>query len=452
MVRNRQARRADCGTATPRRTRRGAPVSLLPRRLALRLALVLLLVLACGSALFVTTLRARLQEVTAPQLARNISAGVVGVRAALTALPPAQRDDWIRQLNAVDGDVHLEALPALPPEAVTGRPMYHRIEAELQRLTGADTRVTFERAARQRMRIDFRVGDGYYRLSVATALSWASLLPELWLFLAMGLAVAAAVLIVLLQVNRPLRRGAESLARSVSELAEIEMPASAPQEFRVFAERFNALAQRLRAQDRERGLILAGVSHDLRAPLTRIRMRAELIDDRVAAESLARDVESMRHIIDQFLDYQKAGASVHARRVDVGEVAHGVVERHRELGRTVLLSEDGTLTVTATPEMIERILDNLIDNALAYGAAPVEVRVEHGPSGGLLQVRDHGAGIPPRELQRLLRPFERLDEARSEQGHCGLGLPIVERLVQQIGGRLTLSNPPDGGLQASMRF
>ncbi|MDE0853409.1 MAG: ATP-binding protein, partial [Nevskia sp.] len=356
------------------------------------------------------------------------------------------------QLDAVDGDVRLDILSGPPPEAVPGRPVYQRFEAELQRLTGADTRVTFERGARERMRIDFRAADGYYRLSLATTLSWASLLPELWLFLAMGLAVAAAVLIVLLQVNRPLRRGAESLARSVSELSEIEMPASAPQEFRVFAERLNALAQRLRVQDRERGLILAGVSHDLRAPLTRIRMRAELIDDPVAAKGLARDVESMRHIIDQFLDYQKAGASAHTRRVDVGEVARGAVARHRELGRTVDLSEHGTLTVTATPGMIERIFDNLIDNAFAYGAAPVEVRVEHGPSGGLLQVRDHGAGIPPLELERLLRPFERLDEARSEQGHCGLGLPIVERLVQQIGGRLTLNNPPGGGLQVTMRF
>lgn len=427
-------------------------MTLLPRKLGLRVALILLLVLAAGCAMFVVTLRAQLQDVTAPQMARDLSASVTGIRATLAALSAGQKAEWIKQLNAT-GEVRLQQLPGPPASSEPARPMFRRIDAELRRLTGADTRVSVERHPQALLRVDFRAGADFYELSLpASSLSWASLLPLVWLFVSMGLAVWAAVLFLLWQVNRPLKRSAESLARSVNQLSEIDMPGSAPLEFRIFAERFNLLARRLRAQERERDLILAGVSHDLRAPLTRIRMRAELIEDQATADCLARDVESMRHIIDQFLDYHRGGVIRSAAPVDIGEVARGVVARYRQLGAEVELCEQGRVVVTATAAMIERILNNLIDNALAHGAAPVEVRIECRGGGGSIEVRDHGKGIAEHELPRLLQPFERLDEARGGQGHCGLGLPIVDRLVRQIGGQLDLSNHPHGGLRVQLGF
>ncbi|MDR3415518.1 MAG: ATP-binding protein [Nevskia sp.] len=427
-------------------------MTLLPSKLALRVALILLLVLFAGSTAFVVTLRARLQDVTAPQVAGDLSTSIAGIRAALAALTPEQKEVWLQQLNA-GGEAKLQAMPGPPAEGGPSRPMLRRIDADLRRLSGDDTRVRLESRSSSRMLVEFRAGGGFYRLSLpARGLAWSALLPLVWLFLSMAGAVWAAVLIVLWQVNRPLKRSAESLARSVDQLAEIDMPRSAPLEFRIFAERFNTLAARLRAQERERGLVLAGVSHDLRAPLTRIRMRAELVDDRAAAQSLVRDAESMQHIIDQFLDYQRAGMADGMRPVDVGEIARGVVARYRQLGAGVELAEQGRLSVMASGPIVERILDNLIDNALAYGAVPVEVRVTGSAAGGTLEVRDHGSGIPPQDMARLLQPFERLDEARSAQGHCGLGLPIVDRLARQIGGRLSLSNHPSGGLSALLSF
>lgn len=422
-------------------------MTLLPRKLALRVALILLLVLTSGSAVFVVTLRAQLQEVTAPQMARDLSASIAGIRATLAALAPEQKAVWMTQLNAT-GEVSLEQLAAPAVVAEPGRPMFRRIDSELRRLTGEDTRVTVEGGSPPELRVEFRSGNEFYRLSLpAGSLSWWSLLPLVWLFVSMGLTVWVAVLFVLWQVNQPLKRSAESLARSVNQLSEIDMPGSAPLEFRIFAERFNVLARRLKAQERERDLILAGVSHDLRAPLTRIRMRAELLEDRTAAENLTRDVESMRHIIDQFLDFHRGGVIRSVGPISVGEVARGVVARYRQLGADVALTEQGQVVVIATSAIIERILNNLIDNALAYGSTPVEINIERLASGGSIEVRDHGEGIAEAELPRLLQPFERLDDARSSLGHCGLGLPIVDRLVRQIGGQLTLSNHPIGGLR-----
>jgi two-component system osmolarity sensor histidine kinase EnvZ len=310
--------------------------------------------------------------------------------------------------------------------------------------------VSLRRRPRE-LHIDFDVQAQRYRLIVpATRIGNASVRPFFWLFVGLGMTLWVAIVLVIWQVNRPLQRMAETLANKAGGLGEIALPASAPREFQLFAARFNALAGKLAAQQHERELLLASVSHDLRAPLTRIRLRAEMLDDAEAGAALSRDTESMRRIIDQFLDYQRPVRP--ASRVDAAALVREAAAQYLELGRDLRIDAPASAEFDADPTALERMLDNLIDNALVHGREPVELSVRTDADALLIEVRDHGPGIPADQRARVLQAFERLDRARSAQGHCGLGLAVVQRLAERSGATLELADAPDGGLAARLRF
>jgi signal transduction histidine kinase len=424
-------------------------MKLLPSELPTRLAAALLLVLLASLALFALLWRAQLNESTAPQLAQALSANIAGLRTVLSALPPPQRAAWIAR-NAADNQLRLKPIADTQPAPEPTQRFFRRLRTELRAAAGADVALSATRRPPE-LHIDFSVQDQRYRLSLpATRFGRVSERPFFWLLVGLGLALWVAIVLVIWQVNRPLQRMAETLAGRSGGLGEIALPASAPREFQVFAERFNRLAHQLAAQERERELLLASVSHDLRAPLTRIRMRAEMLDDAEAGAALARDTESMRRIIDQFLDYQRPPRP--AVRVDLARLLREAAAQQLRLGRQVRVESAGEAAIDVDPTALERMLDNLIDNALVHGREPVELtsRIERGSA--LIEVRDHGPGIPADQRERVLQPFERLDTARSAQGHCGLGLAVVQRLAAQNGASLELDGAPGGGLLARLRF
>jgi two-component system osmolarity sensor histidine kinase EnvZ len=158
----------------------------------------------------------------------------------------------------------------------------------------------------------------------------------------------------------------------------------------------------------------------------------------------------MRRVIDQFLDYQRSSNQLLATRIDVSAVVTDVIRRYLDLGNRIQLQSAEAAVIFADPSALERILSNLIDNAFSHGTGPVELSIAVTGSTVRVSVRDHGPGIDMSEVDRLLQPFERFDKARSRQGHCGLGLSIVNRLLKELGGTLTLSNHPQGGLLAAM--
>jgi two-component system osmolarity sensor histidine kinase EnvZ len=223
-----------------------------------------------------------------------------------------------------------------------------------------------------------------------------------------------------------------------------------PHELRQLIERFNRMVADLVRIDQERNTMLAGIAHDLKTPLARLRLRAEMLSDPKAAAGVTRDVESMSAIVEQFLTFAQSSEPT-ARPVPVdkriGELAASLQEQDRKV--VLELNAGDGFRMIAT--QLDRIIGNLVDNAYAYGEPPVR---GHEPHAGRLAliVEDEGPGIPDDAIERVTMPFVRLDPARGGNAHSGLGLAIVDRLVRQAGGRLSIANREEGGLRVEMVF
>jgi two-component system osmolarity sensor histidine kinase EnvZ len=227
-----------------------------------------------------------------------------------------------------------------------------------------------------------------------------------------------------------------------------------PRELRQLTRGFNQMVKEVERTEKDRAVMLAGVAHDLKTPLARLRLRAEMMDEQKVRDGVVRDVESMAHIVDQFLVFAHDGAD-RSEPVEVDEQCERIARNYRTVGGETLAIErrfkagpDFRLP-TAT---LDRVVANLLDNAHAYGAPPVVIETSRDAEGYTLTVSDHGKGIADQDLTQASRPFVRLDPARGGNGHSGLGLAIVERLVRRAGGEIAIGNGESGGLAVRMSF
>ncbi|MGF6920557.1 ATP-binding protein [Paraburkholderia sp. 40] len=276
--------------------------------------------------------------------------------------------------------------------------------------------------------------------------------------LTLTLVFAIVVAVVLAwQLNRPIRDLAAAARehRMGHHLSHVRK--RGPRELRELIGDFDDMTRELAEAERERAVMLASIAHDLRTPITRMQVRADLLADPGDRDGFLRDAESMSRVITQFLDF--------ARESPEGSPQISV-DAHCRRDYTDALSPGGeqdadalvTLDLRAGPDFtlpivdVDRILSNLVENALTYGEPPVEISTRAHEELYELAVRDHGAGVPAPDLDRVLRPFVRLDPARGGTAHSGLGLAIVRRLVRHHGGTLQISNASDGGLVIAMMF
>jgi two-component system osmolarity sensor histidine kinase EnvZ len=226
------------------------------------------------------------------------------------------------------------------------------------------------------------------------------------------------------------------------------LPESGPSEIAAVNRGFNAMLGNLRQIERDRAVLLAGVSHDLRTPLARLRLGIELgTRDEATRAGMAADIEEMNRIIGQFLDFARDDAATALAPADLNAVVATCVERYTQAGRPVTFAPGNIPQVPLKPTAISRLVANLIDNALAYGAPPVQVATALSDGHVWLDVADRGAGIPLDQVERLKQPFTRASLARSREdgaAGAGLGLAIVDRIARMHGGRFDLS-PRDGG-------
>lgn len=246
------------------------------------------------------------------------------------------------------------------------------------------------------------------------------------------------------RVARPISR----VVLASRELAAGNMPAAVPEdgprEVKVLAHNFNLMAQALDSAARERRLMLAGLSHDLRTPLTRLKLTLELQQDSPDQHDMLADIDELSQIVRQFIDFARAEETTRLEPVALADLAASVVSRFAREGM------DARLERRAEPELqgdglaLERLLSNLLENARRYGAPPVEVCVEQVDCFAVLSVLDHGKGIPAELREIALAPFERLAEHRGTDGGSGLGLAIVSRVVKQHRGRLEFCDQSDG--------
>ena len=256
-------------------------------------------------------------------------------------------------------------------------------------------------------------------------------------------------------IIRPLKRLSEAVS-ATGEGTSRQVTPSGPVEVRRLAERYNNMLTQLAHADSERNEMLAGLTHDLRAPLARLRVRLALLENEADRIGFTRDADDMERIVTQCLAFLRSETQPAGdiEALAIADVVSNEVARHRELGRSLEISVSAPVAaclVAVTRGDLQRLLDNLIDNALQYGAPPVEVALAVERPGTItLRVRDHGPGIADADKAKALEAFAQIEPARATRGSCGLGLAIVRRIVEGYGGELSLSNAPDGGLQVAI--
>lgn len=268
-----------------------------------------------------------------------------------------------------------------------------------------------------------------------------------------------AVIVVAVVAVRWATRPLEELARAAKAFAsDINAPSleeSGPLEVRRAAEAFNFMQQRLRQLVVERGRALAAVSHDLRTPLTRMRLRAELIDDPTLQGKFNADIDSMQSMVNSILSYLRGLEDDEpAQAINMSALISSVVEDQCALGRNVTFIEEGSAPApyVGRLSLLTRAVTNLIDNAVIHGGAVV-VRIEDAPERLAILIEDDGPGIPEDQLDRATEPFVRLDASRPlASGGVGLGLAIARDAAAYHGGRLTLQNRDRGGLRANLEL
>jgi two-component system osmolarity sensor histidine kinase EnvZ len=247
-------------------------------------------------------------------------------------------------------------------------------------------------------------------------------------------------------VARRLTRPLEALRRRIEshDAAPVEAGATPTLEIAAIDSAWVALAERLARQESERALLLAGVSHDLRSPLSRIRMAAELLPetDGIAARrtSIVRNVDVADRLIASFLDYVRAAELPLASTVDVAAIARRLLQSRDEPVDQLALAAPERLDLPHAHELLlERLLANLVDNAMRHGKPPVLIRLRSEGGSVVIDVEDHGPGIAPEARERLTQAFARGDASRGTAG-TGLGLAIVRQVVQRMGGTLSFES------------
>jgi two-component system osmolarity sensor histidine kinase EnvZ len=254
-------------------------------------------------------------------------------------------------------------------------------------------------------------------------------------------------------ITRPMTRLAEAADKLAAGQPQRVVP-SGPHETRVLGERFNAMLDALQESESVRRTLLAGLPHDLKAPLSRMWLRIEMSDDPALTEGLRKDLRDMQYMVDQFIGFVRGTdpAGYRYAPVPLAEWLTERVQGWKGAGSPVELVMDGEqpMTVRGDAVALARLLDNLIANALHHGAPPVEVSLSERNGSAVLGVSDHGPGIPAGRRAEALRPFARLDDARTRTGNVGLGLALADAITRAHGGTLTLGEAPWGGLRVEI--
>jgi signal transduction histidine kinase len=265
------------------------------------------------------------------------------------------------------------------------------------------------------------------------------------------ISLAAVLLLSLFAVRwvvRPLgvlAKAADALGRDIDRAP---LPETGPLEVRHAASAFNAMQGRLQRFIRERTSILAAMSHDIKTPLTRMRLRAELLDDEMR-ERFGKDLGEIEAMVSQTLEFVRGvGTAAQRQPVNVDALLESLQADYVETGRNVRVEGEAAGQVIANAPLLRRCLGNLLDNAIAYaGSAVIAVSSEGAEL--VLRVLDEGPGIPEADLEKVFEPFHRLEGSRSRAtGGTGLGLTIARNIAQGNGGDLVLRNRPQGGLEA----
>lgn len=420
-----------------------------PRSLFGRLALLLVSVLAIAvvaTILFFRQDRAALLE---RYFGDPTIVQLRALRSELEGVEPAERRETLRRLSRQYG-VRLVSEADRPMMGVPAGPLLDDIEARMREALGPQTEVRIAPRA-QLLLVKLEAGGEGYWVGLPLPPRPQADTPSR--ALVYTLALLAALLVAAYLFARYLARPLRELAAAVDRVGRGEtpppLPESGPSEISAVNHGFNAMLANLRQIERDRAVLLAGISHDLRTPLARLRLGIELSRaDEATRAGMSADIEEMDRVIGQFLDFARGESNAVIEVRDLNELVGATVTRYVRNGGTPVTFESATLEpLPLRPTAIARLVANLIDNALAYGAPPIEVTTwRHDREVGI-DVADRGPGIAPDDVERLKQPFTRASAARARSdgaAGAGLGLAIVDRIARLHGGRFEIL-PRDGG-------
>ena len=424
------------------------------------LLLVLLLIVASLTA-WLQSYRVLERGPRAQTIAQQVVSVVNITRAALVYADPFVRSDLLAELAANEG---VRIYPLEPDDKVAplrDSPLVKLMAQAIVNKLGPETRLASEVNGLAGLWISLSIADDDYWVYISRdpivrtyGTQWIG-----WAAVALLLSVIGAIVITRL-INRPLAQLSRASAELGSGRDPPPLPETGPIEIRTVNESFNRMVADLGKLEADRAVLLAGISHDLRTPLSRLRLELEMarLPDSVRA-AMVGDIEQMDAIVRQFLDYARKAPQAAAGEVNLSAAVAAAVHRMRidaEPDAAIHLDLAPDINVRGFAVEIDRALDNLLTNAVRYGRDPKTGRLEVSVSlvatndAATVAVADHGPGVSTDEIDRLMRPFERGDTARSGSTGAGLGLPIVDRIARLHGGLLRLLPNTPHGLRAEM--
>ena len=394
----------------------------------------------------------------AQQIAAQVISVVTITRAALTHSAPELRRELLFDLVSNEG---IRVFPLEASDTVEPAPdaLIPDVEAIVKAKLGSDTRFSGRVNGVAGFWVSFKIDDDSYwlmlereRIEGLSGVQWLG-----WAVLVGLLSLLGAALISRL-VNLPLAR-LTAAARAIAKGKHPEpLPEKGPTEIIEANRSFNQMVGDLQRVETDRAVILAGISHDLRTPLTRMQLEVEMASlSDAAREGIQSDIDQMDAIIGQFLDYARPTEAATFTAINISALLADIAretERNPELRVSTEIDPD--IYVSGNPTDLRRVINNLIENARRYGKTEggeqaeidihCHVRTLAHAKRVVITVQDHGAGVPEDQIEQLLKPFTRLDTARGQANGAGLGLAIVDRVMLRHHGELHVRNRVGGGL------
>lgn len=412
-------------------------------RILLVLALGLALAHALTFMLAVTERSMSMRNAMVGYLASDVASSV----AVLERLPADERGQWLTRLARRNYRFVLaEPLPVPASQSALAMLVAGAVAAALP--PGRPVQVVDPGVPGTELRLQLRLADG---TPLAVDMDEPRLQVSPWVLAALALQLAVLVGLCAWAVRaatRPLNTLADAADALGAAQAAVPLAEDGPREVVRAAAAFNRMQQRIQAYLQERMQILAAVSHDLQTPITRLRLRADLLDDAPLRDKLHADLAEMQSLVEEGIAYARSPQAVREplQRVDLRALVESLAMDYADAGMPVRVLHAAGGICDTRPQALRRLLCNLVDNALKF-AGSAELALEAGAKGAWsVRVLDRGPGIPQADLATVLQPYVRLEDSRNRgTGGTGLGLAIANELAHALGGRLVLAPREDGG-------
>ena len=420
-----------------------------------RTFLLLAFLIAVSMAAWVASFRVVERAPRSEQIAAQVDSIVTITRAALLHSAPMLRRELLLDLATTQGIRIYPKELTDNMEALPDTELVRLVTANVRKRLDKRTEFAGEVNGEEGFWVSFYIDDDDYWLMLdsdliegASSIQWIG-----WAGVTLLLSLIGAVFISRL-INQPLARlsiAARAIARGKSPPV---LPESGPAEIRDANRSFNQMVQDLKQVESDRAVILAGISHDLRTPIARMLLEVEMgsLSDE-AKRGMQSDLAQMESIIAQFLDYARPAEPSSHTEIDLSALTKQLAqEAERATDVALQTNIEAGLRISGNAVEITRAVSNLIENARRYGksgdsgTAVIEVNARHDQGKVVIEVADRGVGISEEQIPYLLRPFTRMDSARSQANGAGLGLAIVDRIVQRHRGKLDIKNREGGGL------